>query len=139
MRLSPHTAFHHCCSSFSYNNDLRPFLQSRYRPFLGSTSAFQHRFGRLYVSSAYSRMRESDTFPCSNDPIFAYTLRCLLWACQLESARHPCGFRTLWPFIVTIFTRPHWQRFFTPPAFLQGFPLDPYIRSFVRPLRSFSS
>ena len=57
-------------------NDLRPSLRSHYRGITGSTSAFQHRSSSLsfFVCFVPSRRQHADTFPCSNDSIYAYTL-----------------------------------------------------------------
>ena len=85
--------------------DLRPFLQLYYRAFIDSTSTFQHRFGsllffvHLIVFNAYA-------FPRSDNPIFAYAFRCLLWAC-----RFGCACNTSWFFITLIFTQPHRLQF----------------------------
>lgn len=57
-------------------NDLRPSLRSHYRSIAGSTSAFQHRSSSLLFFACFvpSRRRHADTFPCSNDSIYACTL-----------------------------------------------------------------
>ena len=51
---------------------------------------------RLYRNNAYCRL------PRSDNPIFTYALRCLLWAWQLDSA-----YNTVRYFILTNFTLPH--------------------------------
>lgn len=57
-------------------NDLRPSLRSHYRSIAGSTSAFQHRSSSLLFFACFvpSWRRHADTFPCSNDSIYACTL-----------------------------------------------------------------
>ena len=77
-----------CCNSLTIkeNNDLRPFLHSRYRNFFGSTSTFQHQFNCLLFFDSLYLVEISDTFPRSTESISTYTLSCLslvllAWRC----------------------------------------------------------
>ena len=72
-------------------------------------------------TSAYCRL------PRSDNPIFAYALRFLLWAWQLDSA---CN--TVRYFTMSNLTLPHYRRTLRTTHFYALLSLDPYIRSFVR-------
>ena len=74
--------------------------------------------------TAYCRL------PRSDNPIFAYALRCLLWAWQLGSARDTARY-----FICTNFTLPYCRCAVTACTFLCNRNIDPYIRSFARRFR----
>ena len=71
--------------------------------------------------SAYCRL------PRSDNPIFAYALRRLLWAWQLGDA-----FNITRYFITRNFTLPHRHRTVAVHTFLCVGSIDPYIRRFVR-------
>ena len=65
--------------------------------------------------------------PRSDNPIFAYVLRFLLWAWQLDSA---CN--TVRYFTMSNLTLPHCRRTLRTTHFYALLSIDPYIRSFVR-------
>ena len=91
---------------------------------------FHHRLSGLYVSTATLQMRSAHDLRRSNNPICAYTRRCLLWACKLDAA-----FNGVWCFIVKAFTPPH-----LPHKFVRGHisvfkRLEPLLHRFVSQLR----
>ena len=63
------------------------------------------------------------TLPCSDNPIFTYAFRCLLWACVLDDACNIIG-----NFINASFTLPHTRRIFATTTFL--------LYSWFRPVHS---
>ena len=74
--------------------------------------------------SAYRRL------PRSDNPIFTYALRCLLWAWQLGNACNIARY-----FITPNLTLPHCRRTVAVRTFLCNGSIDPYIHSFVRRFR----
>ena len=60
---------------------------------------FHHGLSGLYVSTATLRMGSALDLQRSDNPICAYTLRCLFWACKLDAA---CN--GVWCFIVKALT-----------------------------------
>ena len=68
--------------------------------------------------------------PCSDNLIFTYALRCLLWAWQLGNACNTARY-----FIWMIFTLPHCHLVKTFCTFLCSRTIGPYIRGFVRRFR----
>ena len=91
---------------------------------IGSTTTLPTIKAAYYSSSAphttYCRLPRSDNL------IFAYALRRLLWAWQLGSACNTAGH-----FIHLTFTLPHCHHMKTVCTFLCSRNIDPYIRSFV--------
>ena len=65
----------------------------------------------------------ASTLPCSDNLIFTYTFRCLLWACVLDDACNIIG-----NFINASFTLPHTRRIIATTAFL--------LHSWFRPVHS---
>ena len=89
------------------NNDLRPFLLPHYRAFIGSTSAFQHRFSGLSSSSTY--LQDGDSIPFLVPMILSITYTPLGVCSGPASLERPAAFRLrrTWTFIKTILTHPH--------------------------------
>lgn len=102
---------------------------SHYRSYQRFDLCFSAVIRLLIVLRQPIALRLLTTFSRSDNPISAYTFRCLLWACQLDGA---CN--AIWFFIYIIFTQPHWLPVYGNYTFLHSISLDPYIRKFVSPL-----
>ena len=91
---------------------------------------FHHGLSGLYVSTATLQMGSARDLPRSDNPICAYTRRCLLWACKLDAA---CN--GVWYFIVKALTLPHLPHNSVSNTFLYCQRLEPLLHRFVSQLR----